>query len=82
MDRLNQNTPQRFAIVIIVVSKCCRVLERVIAKRLSRSAERVGLLDDNYGGFCSGRSTADMMVRVQKDVGGFIRGVDVVDIRW
>ena len=57
------------------------VIARVIAKRLSGWAERLGLFDDNQAGFRSGMSTADvvqMMVTVQEDVDDCMSRVDEV----
>ncbi|KAI8519281.1 hypothetical protein Bbelb_025380 [Branchiostoma belcheri] len=64
---------------VCLLSMCSRVLARVIAKRLSRWAEWLGLLDDNQAGFRKGRSTADvvqMMVRMQEDVADCKRRVN------
>ena len=47
-----------------------RILARIVASRLRKWAEDVGVLDDNQAGFRQGRSTADatqMMVRMQED---------------
>ena len=66
---------------VFLQSVCSGVLARLIAKRLSRWAERLGLLDNNQAGFRLGRSTADvvkMMVRVLEDVDDCMRRVDVV----
>ena len=60
---------------------CSHVFARVIAKRLSRWAERLGLFDDNQAGLRTGMSTADvvqMMVTVQEDVDDCVRRVDEV----
>ena len=56
---------------VCLLSMSSRVLGRVIAKRMSRWAEHLELLDENQAGFRKGRSTADvvqMMVRMQEDV--------------
>ena len=48
-----------------------RILVRVLAKRLGRWAERLGLLDDSQSGFRMGRSTEDaaqILIRMQEDV--------------
>ena len=63
-------------------SMCSRILARVIAKRLSWWAERLGLLDDNQAGFRTGRSTADV-VRMEEDVEDCKRRVnDVNEYEW
>ena len=48
-----------------------RILARILAKRLGRWAERLGMLDDNQSGFRTGRSTGDaaqVLIRMQEDV--------------
>ena len=48
-----------------------RILARILAKRLGRWAERLGMLDDNQSGFRTGRSTGDaaqVLIRIQEDV--------------
>ena len=67
---------------VCLLSMCSRVLARVIAKRVARWAECLGLLDDNQAGFRSGRSTADvvqMMMRMQEDVEDCMRRVNDVN---
>ena len=48
-----------------------RILARILAKRLGRWAERLGMLDENQSGFRTGRSTGDaaqILIRMQEDV--------------
>ena len=67
-----------------LLSACSRVLARVVVKRLSWWAGRLGLLDDNRAGFRSGSSTAgvvQVLVGVKEDVDDCMRRVDEVSER-
>ena len=53
-----------------------RILARILAKRLGRWAERLGMLDENQSGFRTGRSTGDaaqILIRMQEDVDDYRR---------
>ena len=53
-----------------------RILARILAKRLGKWAERLGLMDDNQSGFRTGRSTGDaaqVLIRMQEDVDDYRR---------
>ena len=63
------------------IAKYSSVPARVIASLLSGLAEELGLLDANQAGFCSSRSTADvvqMMARVKEVVEDCVREVNEV----
>ena len=48
-----------------------RILARILAKRLGKWAERLGMLDENQSGFRTGRSTGDaaqILIRMQEDL--------------
>jgi hypothetical protein len=55
---------------VCLLAMASRILARVVASRVRRWAEKVGVLDDNQAGFRQGRSTADatqVMVRIQEE---------------
>ena len=63
---------------VCLLAMGCRLLARVIAKRLRWWAEHLGLMDESQAGFRRGSSTADvmqMMVRMNEDVGDYRRRV-------
>jgi hypothetical protein len=53
---------------ISLMSVCCKVMERMVVRRLNQYLESNGLIDDSQAGFRGKRCTTDQIVRFTQNV--------------